>query len=259
MTIDGKTIGQYLAMMQQPLMAPDGVEGGGAPDAGGTGDAPDGGGQEASQEDGQEDGQDQETEAKAAEYVDDPALTEAENEAARAKFNAEADNSGEDGDGDDEDDKSDLIGAPDGDYEDFEVPEGFELAGDVKTEFDEVSRELNLSDAGRKKLVEMQAKLYNKQAEAHADRVAEWGESAKSDKIVGGAEFDANVGVARANIKQCGDAELKELLETTGIGNHPAFIRYAYRNGKATGEAGVEPGGGHAEEDAATILYGSSS
>jgi len=191
--------------------------------------------------------------------VDDPALTEAENEAARAKFKAEAGDGDKPKDDGDEEEPSELVGAPEGEYEEFEVPEGFELAGDIKTEFDEVSRELNLSDAGRKRLVEVQAKLYNKQAEAHADRVAEWGESAKSDKVVGGAEFDANVGVARANIKNCGDAELKELLETTGIGNHPAFIRYAYRNGKASGEAGVEPGGAHTEEDAATILYGSSS
>ena len=274
MRIDGLTVGEWFNRMH-PVYAPDdggGSGGGGDAGAGGDGDGGDGGqGDGSGDDDGDGDGSEGEggdgDGDAGEEYQDDPALSAKENKKAREEFDkAKAEGKKPDGDkakdkakkeGEEDKDKSELFGAPDGDYAEFETPEGFDLAEDVKTEFDDLSRELNLSDAGRKKLVDMQAKLYSRQAEQHAERVAEWGDQLKKDKTIGGKEYDAKVGTARKAISEFGDQELKDLLENSGFGNHPAIVRFAYRAGEALGEGRVEPGdGGEGQEDAATILYG---
>lgn len=273
MKIDGLTIETWFERLNPSnvlTIAGEGDEGAGG--AGGDGGDADGGdeGGDGDGDEGGDDAGDGDGDEGAGEYEDDPTLTAKENAKAREEF--EKTNEGKAPKTDEEKaaakaaakakkekdgDKSDLIGAPEGDYEAFETPEGFTLNETVKAEFDEVSRELNLSDAGRKRLVDLQAKMYNDQAEQHANQVAEWGENIAKDKVLGGKNVEANKGKARAAVAEFGDQELKDLLENTGYGNHPAIVRFAYRAGMALGEGSVEPGnGGGGEEDAATILYG---
>jgi hypothetical protein len=73
---------------------------------------------------------------------------------------------------------------------------------------------------------------------AHRDRVEQWAVQAKSDPVVGGKDYDANVAVALSAVGQFGDAELKQVFEDYGLGNNPAMIRAFYKIGKAMGEAG---------------------
>jgi hypothetical protein len=271
MKIDGLTIETWFERLNPSaalMIEGEGNEdnGGGGDGGGGEGDGDgDGDGGEGGDGDGDGDGNGDGEEGD-GEYQDDPALTAKENQKAREAFEKEKSegggkpkDDGKDKKPGDKDEKSELIGAPEGDYEDFDIPEGFTLNEAVKTEFDEVSRELNLSDAGRKRLVELQAKLYNDRAEAHATEVAEWGENIAKDKVLGGRDVEKKKGIARQAVAEFGDQELKELLENTGYGNHPSIVRFAYRAGLALGEGTVEPGkDSSGEEDAATILYGGS-
>lgn len=59
-----------------------------------------------------------------------------------------------------------------------------------------------------------------------------WAAAVKADKDIGGANFDANVQTAQRALARFGTPELKDLLNTTGLGNHPALMRLFVAVGK---------------------------
>lgn len=88
-----------------------------------------------------------------------------------------------------------------------------------------------------------------------------WAEESRNDKEFGGAALDANLAIAKKAVDAYGTPEIKEFLETTGLGNHPEVIRLFYRVGKTLTEDGIVTSrtGGNAIrtfDDAARKLYG---
>jgi hypothetical protein len=146
----------------------------------------------------------------------------------------------EDKDGDTDESKPE--GAPEN-YEDFTLPEGFELNEDVHTSFVEFAKAKNLTQADAQSLMDMNAES----AQAHAsnmyaawDGIQEgWKDAARKDKEYGGADFKANLGTAKRAIAEYGTDEFKTAVEQTGMGNHPEFIRFLYRVGQTLKEDGV--------------------
>jgi hypothetical protein len=53
---------------------------------------------------------------------------------------------------------------------------------------------------------------------------------------IGGDKLAENLGIARKALDQFGTPELKDVLNMTGFGNHPAVIRAFYKIGKAISE-----------------------
>jgi hypothetical protein len=49
-----------------------------------------------------------------------------------------------------------------------------------------------------------------------------------------GGGFDANLGLARQALQRFGDDELRQLLNRSGLGDHPAVLRAFARAGRAT-------------------------
>lgn len=185
-----------------------------------------------------------------AEFKPDPAKTDEENAAAKAEHDAKA----KPVEAKKEDKPNDLLGAPE--TYDLKTPEGFEIDADVKTEFETTAKEIGLSQKGAEKLVAIQTKLQEKQAERTAATIAGWAKDVKADKELGGNEYDAKMSVARESLAAFGDEQLSVLLDKTGIGNHPAMIRYMYRAGQAMGEGKFHRGGAQVgKQDAASILY----
>lgn len=89
----------------------------------------------------------------------------------------------------------------------------------------------------------------------------EWIEASRNDKEFGGAAINANLAVAKKALDTYGTPEIRQLLETTGLGNNPEVIRFFWRVGKTltedgtvTGQAGVA--GIRTFDDAAKKLYG---
>jgi len=186
--------------------------------------------------------------AAPAEFVADPAKTDEENAAAKAEHDAKAGKT-------EEKPANDYLGAPE--TYDLKTPEGYEIDAEVKTEFETTAKEIGLSQKGAEKLVAIQTKLQEKQAERTAETIANWAKDVKADKELGGNDYDAKMAVARESLSTFGDEELGVLLDKTGLGNHPSMIRFMYRAGKSMGEGRAERGGASgAKEDAATILYG---
>jgi hypothetical protein len=120
----------------------------------------------------------------------------------------------------------------DADYE-FTLPEGFtaneELAGELKA----LAKENGLSKEATQKLADLGVKMQQQQAEAWQTQVDQWAEQVKADKELGGEKFEENISLAKQALDKFGGQELKDLLQSTGFGNHPAIVKAFYNIGKS--------------------------
>lgn len=125
-------------------------------------------------------------------------------------------------------------------YEDFTLPEGMEMDADVLGEFKNLAKELNIPQAKAQQLINFQTQLATKQAEQYQAAVTkqsqEWAAAIKSDPEIGGENYDKSVASAIKVIQSFGDPALTELLNTSGLGNHPALFKFCHRISAAISE-----------------------
>lgn len=130
-------------------------------------------------------------------------------------------------------------GAPET-YEDFNVPEGFEVNPEALTEFTGMLKEANVSQENAQKFVDLQVKVLKEnteaQAKAWADTKSKWKDEAANDEEYGKGKYDESMLAARKAVREIGGTELSKALDETGMGSHPEFIRFFVRVGKAIGE-----------------------
>jgi hypothetical protein len=138
----------------------------------------------------------------------------------------------------------------------FKLADGVALNEAAVAQFEPVARELDLSQEQADKLVEIYTAQEAARAQQWTDTVKGWTDAAKADTEFGGPKMAENMGVAVRALKEYGSRELNELLDSFGIGNHPAFIRFAYRAGKALGEDKLVPANSGGSKSAAELLYG---
>lgn len=146
---------------------------------------------------------------------------------------------------------------PEPDYS-FEMPEGVELDKSGVDEFTAIAKELKLPADAAKKLVGLEVKRVQAQQQAHATLVESWAEQVKADKDLGGEKLQENLAVARKAIDAFGSPELKELLNSTGLGNHPEVVKAFLKAGKAISEDGFvrgQPKSAATESDLAKSLF----
>lgn len=152
-----------------------------------------------------------------------------------------------------EDKKSEAKGPPEA-YADYTVPEGYTLDPEIKTKADAVFKDLGLDQAGAQKLVDFYIAQTNEAFEApfkaYQDTVSDWRKAAEAHpdlrgKLGPGGEI--NVSIAKA-LDSIGDPalskEFREVMDLTGVGNHPAFIRTIARWAAALGEGTHVAGNG---------------
>lgn len=185
------------------------------------------------------------TEAATATTTLTPAATTAETEAATTETKTpeqtqqEADAAKDKEDGKDADGKDKPTGAPEA-YEDFTLPEGMEMDAEVLGEFKNLAKELNIPQAKAQQLIDFQTQLATKQAEEYQAAVAkqsqEWAASIKNDPEIGGENYEKSVASAVKVIEAFGDPSLKELLNTSGLGNHPSLFKFCHRISAAISE-----------------------
>lgn len=172
---------------------------------------------------------------------------------------------GDDGQGKDGDDTgtddADKQGAPES-YEAFTVPDGMQLDEGLIEAVSPIFKELNLSQEGAQKLID----AYNTkvQADNEADQTASanmisgWRDELMNDPEFGGVKFDENAAIANRAIKTFGSPGLIQMLQATGISNHPEMVKFAHKIGSLISEDGFS--GGAADKGAkktdAQILYG---
>lgn len=138
----------------------------------------------------------------------------------------------------------------------FAAPEGQALDANALAVFEPIAKELGLTQEQAQKLVDIYPQIQQQQAEAWSKQIADWGEQVKADKEIGGDKFNASVGLAQRALDQFGNPELREYLNASGLGNHPALVRFCAKVGKSMAEDSfVVPNQG-GQRSAADILYG---
>lgn len=137
-------------------------------------------------------------------------------------------------------------GAPEK-YE-FKPAEGQELDTAALEQFEPIARELNLTNEQAQKMVDLYGTkimpmVQKQQAESWQKTTEQWAADVKADKEIGGDKLTANLSAAQRALEQFGDPELKEYLDSTGLGNHPALVKAFIKVGKAMSEDKVVTGG----------------
>jgi hypothetical protein len=145
----------------------------------------------------------------------------------------------------------------------FKAPEGRVFDSEVMASYSQVAKELNLSQESAQRLLDaVGPKMAERQmAMIEATRNG-WADNSKSDREFGGEKLSENLGVAKKALDAFGTAELRTLLNETGLGNHPELIRFMFRAGKAisedrmvTGAATQVKAGPRSFADLAEALY----
>lgn len=170
------------------------------------------------------------------------------------------DSNGKDGDNAGAD-NTDTQGAPES-YEAFTMPEGMEADTALIEGISPVLKELGLSQEGAQKLVDayntkIQADTTATQAASEA-MVKGWKNDLMNDAEFGGAKFNENAAIANAAIKEFGTPALVQMLQATGISNHPEMVKFAHKIGSLISEDGFNRGAADkgAKKSDAVILYG---
>ncbi|EJH7633318.1 peptidase [Salmonella enterica] len=155
-----------------------------------------------------------------------------------------------DGDKPEEEKPDDKEQKPEGAPEkyEFKPAEGQELDTAALEQFEPIARELNLTNEQAQKMVDLYGTkimpmVQQRQAEAWQKQTEGWAETVKADKEIGGDKLTANLSAAQRALEQFGDPELKEYLDSTGLGNHPALVKAFIKVGKAMSEDKVVTGG----------------
>lgn len=132
----------------------------------------------------------------------------------------------------------------------FKAAEGQTFDPEFLKGYSEVARELNLTQEAAQTMIDKVGPVLAQQQQAQIARVrSEWAEASKVDAEFGGAKFDENLAIAKQSIDKFATPEFKQMLDDTGLGNHPEWIRYCYRVSKAFAPDNFE--GGHKEGGAA--------
>lgn len=161
---------------------------------------------------------------------------------------------------DGEADKTEEDGAPEA-YEDFTIPEGYEIDQATMDTFKPLAKELDLTQDQAQKLVDFYNDGAQKSTEEsqtyYSDLMTEWQESVRTDKELGGTNFDDSLASAKAALDAFATPALYEIFEATGMGNHPEMVRVFARIGKAVKDDAIRIGSANptAPKEAADVLF----
>ena len=152
-------------------------------------------------------------------------------------------------------------GAPET-YTEFTMPEGVEVDKAAVEKFEPLARELNLSQENAQKLVDVYAEGAKQAAEAQittwGDIKEGWVKEGKADKEIGGENYDQTVSDAKLALDKLGNEALGIVLETTGVGDNPDFLRMFAKVGRVLRDDNIDFGSGTGGEtkEPGKVMYG---
>ena len=157
-----------------------------------------------------------------------------------------------------ESDKGKPEGAPEK-YE-FQAGEGRQFDDEVIGAFSEAAKEANLPQESAQKILDKVAPVLEARREAQvAEARAQWAADSKADKEFGGDKLQENLAVAKKARDAFATPALVELLDQSGLGDHPEVIRFFVKAGKAISEDNFVGGSqGSTQPATAQKLYSAS-
>ena len=141
-----------------------------------------------------------------------------------------------------EETESEVASAPET-YEVFELPENFDMNEETLGEYHTFAKENNLTQEQAQRGVDMVAQMKQAEMNQWVEQQKSWVEQAKADTEYGNDKFDESISVAVKARDNFGTSEFNEMLDSSGLGNHPEMIRFLHRVGKAISEDSVVVGG----------------
>lgn len=151
-------------------------------------------------------------------------------------------------------------GEEDFSYEPFDFGDFEEIDPTLLEEFEDLAFAADLSQDMAQEFIDLQLRAMERATSQSQDDFSElmdeWIIESKTDKEIGGKDFDQKMGIAREALSRWGTGEFKEVINNTGLGNNPEFLRFLYRVGKDLKEDSLHVGGFQREErDVAKILF----
>lgn len=124
------------------------------------------------------------------------------------------------------------------------APKGHSTSAGVLKAFSAAAFDAGLTEEVAQKLL---AKVVPDLAAVHTEQIKSereaWAKAIKLDKELGGDKADEVAGQSKKVVTTFGDAELQQLLEESGLGDHPAFRRFTFKISKGISEDKIENGG----------------
>lgn len=126
--------------------------------------------------------------------------------------------------------------------------EGYEVTPEIMEVVSPLFKKYNLTQEGAQELANAHMDIMKKQSEAaekfRTDMIQGWVKEIKNDPEFGGSKFNENMAMARRGLRAIspsgeGKTALTELLEASGMGNHPEIIKAFARVGRMVKEDSV--------------------
>lgn len=145
-------------------------------------------------------------------------------------------------------------GAPEK-YEDFKVPEGYQLDPEIATEASTLFKNMGLDQSQAQSLVDFYVSRTNEALEAPyklwQETQEKWISEIRQDPAIGHRLPEVRATVAKA-IDSLGDqklaADFRQAMDITGAGNNPAFVRAFYKLAQMVTEGKHVSGAGPSKE-----------
>lgn len=135
------------------------------------------------------------------------------------------------------------------------LPEGMQLHQGFASKYSECAQSLGLNPDQASQLIgRMQPVIDAMEQDTVAEMRSEWTKQSQNDPEFGGEKLNENLAIAKRGLSAFDNkGELLALLEETGLGNHPAVIRFLYRAGQGVSEDGIVNGAAGVSRSEAAI------
>ncbi len=134
-----------------------------------------------------------------------------------------------------------YFGKPDFyDYSEVQLPENYCYDEALLKEFNELAAKYNLSQKGANQLMSMAVKLTQLTgenlsktiAEQKRQKINEYKSALAADREMGGSRYERTLRTANTAYNRFADADVRQILEESGLNCHPKFVRMFYEIGK---------------------------
>lgn len=143
------------------------------------------------------------------------------------------------------------------------LPDGVQADPELLKGFVATAKEIGIDSAKAQKVLDLYVAAQTQaQQKADADwakQLQEWKDQVGADKELGGEGMKANLAAAKKAVARFGTPELAQVLDSSGLGNHPELVRLLARAGKALAEDSVagtsSPTSQRADQDPFLAIY----
>lgn len=151
-----------------------------------------------------------------------------------------------------------------GEPQHYAFPEDVDLDMEAVEKFKPLMAEMGVSAENAQRLVDLAVEMHRRAKTGsqgkEADTLAAWSKASHEDGEFGGAVFERSVVEAQKAMRHFASPAFIEMLDATGLGNHPEMIRLFCKIAKGISEDRFigHQGGGASGKSLADILYGPS-